>query len=222
MAKIRGGNAQFNSTASALVAQNSSIQCVYCNGPHYSASCPKVTSSQECKEILQRSGRCFNCLKTNHKSQDCDSRKTCCYCHRKHHQSICSQANSQDNKTTSQNLGPNEASQLFDGSSINTTTTTTNNIRSRQTVLLQTPQAMASRDINGSSIPVRVLFDSDSQLSYITERLQDQLHLKPFKFEKLHLNTFGTQNYKTQACAVVRLYLKGCPNGESVAISRGV
>ena len=212
------GNPQSNSTASALVAQNSSIQCVYCNGPHYSASCTKVTSSQERKEILQRSGRCFNCLKTNHKSRDCDSRKTCRYCHRKHHQSICSQANSQD-KTTSQNLGRNEASQLFDGSPTNTTTTTTNNIKSRQTVLLQTAQAMASRDIDGSSIPVRVLFDSGSQLSYITERLQDQLHLKPFKFEKLHLNTFGTQNYKTQACAVVRLYLKGRPNGESVAIS---
>ena len=41
------GNLQPNSTASACVTQNSSIQCVYCNGAHYLASCPKVTSSQE-------------------------------------------------------------------------------------------------------------------------------------------------------------------------------
>ena len=101
----------------------------------------------------------------------------------------------------------------------NTTTTTTNSIKKRQTVLLQTAQAMASSDVNGSSIPVRVLFDSGSQLSCITERLQDQLHLKPFRLEKLHLNTFGTQSYKTQACAVVRLYLSGCHDGEPVAIS---
>ena len=184
-----------------------------------SASCPKVTSSQERKEALQRSGRRFNCLKTNHKSRDCDSRKTCRYCHRKHHQSICSQANSQNNKTTSQNLGHNEASQSSYVMPTNTTTTTTNSIKKRQTVLLQTAQAMASSDVDGSSIPVRVLFDSGSQLSYITERLQDQLRLKPLRFEKLHLNTFGTQSYKTQACAVVRLYLRGCHDGETVAIS---
>ena len=186
------GDLQPNCTASALVAQNSSIHCVYCNGAHYSASCSTVTSSQERKETLQQSGKCFNCLKTNHKSRDCDSRKTCRYCHRKHHQSICSQANSQNNNSISQNLGRNEASQSSDVTPTNTTTTTTNNIKKRQTVLLQTAQTMASRDINGSSIPVRVLFDSGSQLSYITERLQNQLHLKPFRFEKLHLNTFGT------------------------------
>ena len=62
------GNPLHNSTASALVAQNSSVQCVYCNEAHYSASCKRVTGSQEHKEILLRSGRCFNCLKTNHKS----------------------------------------------------------------------------------------------------------------------------------------------------------
>ena len=133
----------------------------------------KVTSSQERKETLQWSGRYFNCLKTNHKSQDCDSRKTCRYCHQKHHQSICSQANSQDNKSASQSLGRNEASQSSNVTPTNTTTTTTNSIEKRQTVLSQTAQAMASRDNNGSSIPVRVLFDSGSQLSYITERLQE-------------------------------------------------
>ena len=141
-------NLRPNSTASALVAQNSSIQCVYCNGAHYLASYPKVTSSQEHKEALQRSGRCFNCLKINHKSRDCDSHKTCRYCHQKHHQSICNQANSQDNKSTNQNLGHNKASQSSDVTPTNATTTATNSIKKRQTVLLQTAQAMASRDIN--------------------------------------------------------------------------
>ena len=33
------GNLLPNPTASALVAHNSSVQCVYCNEAHYSASC---------------------------------------------------------------------------------------------------------------------------------------------------------------------------------------
>ena len=49
--KIRGNQFQSNSTASALIAQNSSVQCVYCNEAHYSASCKRVPGSQEHKEI---------------------------------------------------------------------------------------------------------------------------------------------------------------------------
>ena len=78
---------------------------------------------------------------------------------------------------------------------------------------------MASSDINGSSVPVRVLFDSGSQLSYITEKLQNQLHLNPVKIEKLHLNTFGTRSYKTQACNVVKLYIQAITGGERNSVS---
>ena len=46
---------------------------------------------------------------------------------------------------------------------------------------------MAFSDVDGLSVPVRVLFDRGSQLSYITEKLQNQLRLKPVKIEKLHL-----------------------------------
>ena len=78
---------------------------------------------------------------------------------------------------------------------------------------------MAYRDIDGSSVPVRVLFDSGSQLSYITDKLQTQLQLKPVKIEKLLLNTFGTRGYKTQACNVVKLYLQGLEGVEKVSNS---
>ena len=50
-----------------------------------------------------------------------------------------------------------------------TTTTTTSTFKNQQTVLLQTARAMAYSDIDGSSAPVRV-FDSASQLSYITDK----------------------------------------------------
>jgi len=64
-----------NYTASSLVS-NSLIRCVYCNESHYSASCKRIPNVRECKDILFRTGRYFNCLKTSHKSQDCDSVST--------------------------------------------------------------------------------------------------------------------------------------------------
>ena len=78
---------------------------------------------------------------------------------------------------------------------------------------------MAFSNSSGPFIPVRVLFDSGSQLSYITEKLQSQLSLKPIKIEKLHLNTFGTRNYKTQACNVIKFYLQGLDQREKCSIS---
>ena len=68
--KVVGSRGSFPSTpiAATLVASGSSIRCVYCKGAHYSASCAKFRTPQEHRAILVRTGRCFNCLKNNHKS----------------------------------------------------------------------------------------------------------------------------------------------------------
>ena len=60
-------------------------------------------------------------------------------------------------------------------------TTVTSTFKDQQRVLLQTALAMAYSDIDGSSVPVRVLFNNNSQLSYINDKLQTQLQLKPIK-----------------------------------------
>ena len=79
------------SSASNLVSNDFKIQCAYCEEPHYSASCDKVRAIKDCKDILLKAGKCFNCLKLNHKVKDCYSTRTCRLCHKRHHQSICSQ-----------------------------------------------------------------------------------------------------------------------------------
>jgi len=79
----------FNPTASSLVTNGFSVRCVYCGETHYSASCKKVASVKDRKEALIRMGRCFICLKSNHRARDCDSRRNCCYCHCRHLQSLC-------------------------------------------------------------------------------------------------------------------------------------
>ena len=76
-------------SASTLVSNEFHVQCVYCGGSHYSASCSKVTSIKDRHGILLKGGRCFNCLKSNHKVKDCHSKHTCRNCQKRHHQSIC-------------------------------------------------------------------------------------------------------------------------------------
>jgi len=65
---------------------------------------------------------------------------------------------------------------------------------------------MESRENKQPQAPVYVLFDSGSQLSYISEKLQCQLKIKPTRIEKLHLNTFGTAGLQVSVmwcCEVV-------------------
>ena len=70
-----------------------------------------------------------------------------------------------------------------------------------------------------SMCTVRILFDSGSHLSYVTEGLQHQLNFKQNRIEKLYLNTLGSDSYKSQVCAVVKLYIRGLNREETTSIS---
>ena len=69
------------------------------------------------------------------------------------------------------------------------------------------------------STPVRILFDTGSQRTYVTENLRSKL--KSVQHERLNLNTFGEARYKSQNCDFVHLRLKrpGSGNDETIDIS---
>ena len=163
-------------TAATLVASGSSIRCVYCKGAHYSASCAKFRTPQERRTILMQTGRCFNCLKNNHKSRECESTKTCRYCNGKHHQSICGKVSSNDvhcrnqPSDTSSQSSSNMGTSVTSGNTVDngvtlTSANTTSVSKKHQTILLQTAHAMVRATPDGPSVPVRLLFDNGSQLS---------------------------------------------------------
>ena len=167
-------------TANSLVTNSPSIQCVYCGSEHYSAFCTKFSDVSQQREILTKSGRCFVCLRLNHKSKDYNSQKRCRHCHRSHHQSICDQRPAESPPRAPQDVTP---------SSQSVTTSTTRKGNGNRVILMQTIQAIASD--GGEPVPVRMLLDNGSQLSYVTTSLQSKLNLKPIRREQLHLNTFG-------------------------------
>ena len=194
-----------NPTASSLVTSgNSGIHCAYCNGNHFSASCTKVVTQNERRESLKKSGRCFNCLHSGHRSMNCDSPKNC---HHRHHQSLCEHCPTLKREASQpeKNLEPKSV-----------TTSTSSQTSHKQVVLLQTAQveAVGEYDI----IPVRILLDNGSQLSYITVSLKSRLKLKPVCQERLSLNTFGSDSFTTKGCDLVRVTLKRPGSNEGLEI----
>ena len=155
--KTHGGG--LNPAASSLVTDSYSIKCVYCGEAHYSASCKQVSSVRDHKETLIRMGRCFICLKSNHRARDCESHRNCRYCHRRHHQSLCEPQSTDQHDRKVERVTSAE----------DTTANTINTVKSKQLVLLQTARAEATNGSETRVENVRILFDNGSQRSYITE-----------------------------------------------------
>ena len=135
--------------------------------------------------------------------------KVCRHCGQSHHQSICPSLSSSRNDEKPTTSPPEREV---------SNTTTTNTVRNKGTVLLQTAKATAFNEDNSKSTHVRVLFDNGSQRSYVTSRLKSRLNLKPIKTETLHLNTFGGSTFSKQSCKVVKLRLKK-DEGEEVEVT---
>lgn len=169
-------------TANTLVTSSSDVSktpiCVYCNERHFSASCEKVKDVEKRKTILKESRRCFNCLGKSHTAQDCTSVRKCRKCQGKHHQSICSHR--QESNTQVSNAESSTTQMISNNQTVEKTPPTTTAAGAcKGSVLLQTARAVAT---NGQrAINVRVLFDTGSQRSYITDDAKDKLQLEPIR-----------------------------------------
>ena len=210
-------------TAQALLSNqnqgdSTKIRCAYCNEQHYSASCEKITRLQDRKDILRRDKRCFVCLRIGHVSQECQNSRGCRKCGQRHHQSICARNNHPKPAGTTKET-PDLNNQANPADPAGTTTAkSARTSRKGRAVLLQTAQCTATNADCMRSTAVRVLFDTESQRTYITNSLKLRLGLKPMEKESLRLNTFGDDRVRKETCDIVKLSLqKG--NGERVDIT---
>ena len=164
-------------------------------------------------------GSCFICLKQGHKTNDCTLTKACFYCGQvnSHHRSLCPQkfghirnepahlveeltlqeeeCTSKDEMVTSSNMV-----QEIGYSNENVL------VSSGETVLMQTAMSSVKnpRD-NMMTQTVRILLDTGSHRTYITESLAKELNLKSGRVTDLSLVTFGSkkpQRYKTPTTEV--------------------
>lgn len=200
-------------TATLLSGAHAGPTCCYCQQSHASSECTNVTEVQARREILKSSGRCFNCLRRGHIVGKCRSQNFCQHCKRKHHTSICERKETQPPNTATRPapVTPALNPDALPFESTSTTLCTTE----MKTVLLQTARA---RIYNPSTpqplIELRVLLDSGSQRSYITERARRLLKLDAEGEMRLSIAAFGAAREDPKVCAVVRIgmELKGYPN----------
>ena len=184
--------------------------CCYCQKSHSPMECTAVTDANSRKQMLRANGRCYNCLRKGHIGRSCRSSSKCQRCNGRHHTSIC------ETKTVEQTPNTQREPQV----KLNPTAPsyqpvpTTNNLCSDkgEAVLLQTARAVVHNPSNPEvSIGVRLLFDSGSQRSYITEQAKAQLALEPTREQMLSIATFGSSREQTKVCTVVNvgMCLKG-------------
>ena len=136
--------------------------CIYCREVHSPSKCAKVTDVNARRSLLRKYARCFICLKKGHVSKNCKSSYKCFKCQNRHHISICED----DNKNGDQTI-------------ITFTNKVNNNI------LLQTAKGKVSSVGINKYCDVRILFDSGSQRSYLTDDLRKRLNLRTIRSENL-------------------------------------
>ena len=79
--------------------------CVYCESTdHKPHECTKISHPDERRKYFLKKRLCFNCAGDDHRAMECKSRKTCLFCKRRHHTSICDRGNT-DNSMTATQIG---------------------------------------------------------------------------------------------------------------------
>ncbi|XP_011859870.1 PREDICTED: uncharacterized protein LOC105557283 [Vollenhovia emeryi] len=157
--------------------------CPICSANHYVAVCPKYSSKtvQQRMSIIAKHKLCYNCL-GSHRSSACRVTKRCLKCGHKHHTTIHqlnkfnNSASKQSDKinTTQPNTDhTNTKTPVASGSTVLHSTTA---LKVTSCILLATAQVLIQSQ-KGYIVKARALIDQGSEISLITERLVQRLHL---------------------------------------------
>ena len=135
-------------------------------------------------------------MKQGHRLGECGLKKSCVYCHQwnNHHRSLCQQKFGAENRE-----GANLVQELHadENYSINENAL----LSSGEMVLMQTATADISNPNSKQMQNVRLLFDTGSHRTYITESLAKRLNLKRGEESEINLVTFGSEKPQTQKTA---------------------
>ena len=207
----KGDRRMYNETPVDTFATNvrrgngKNMCCVFCKGDHYNDECEKFKLLSERKQRLITQGRCFVCFKVGHTFRDCPStqRQSCHYCEKRghHNRAICPQKFGNQLEGTSKDADSDNVNPVIDDSSnqpsevVNSTSIGSDQIliASGEKVLLQTANVPIQM-VDGTIIMARVLLDSASHRTFMTEKLAKELKLQTKCKEMLSVSTFGAKN----------------------------
>ncbi|GFQ65178.1 uncharacterized protein TNCT_638431 [Trichonephila clavata] len=188
-------------TASALTT-NARNACVFCdNYEHDSISC-KVLSIPEKREKLRKEGRCYVCFRKFHVSSKCKFKLTPCkICHGNFHNTSI-----RLNKLTNESTLPKESN-----SDVPLTTTAVSHCKidkkdvCNKEVVLQTIYVNVECERNSQTL--LLLFDVESQRTFVTSKLVSKLKAPIIRQENLQIFSFASIKPQTKAFGVTKLRL---------------
>ena len=178
-------------TASALLTESQSQskkgKCAFCDGEHFASKCTVISDVKARKAFVREKRKCFNCLRDNHISKNCKSVNRCHNCKGHHHTAICDNNSRQEHP-------PEE--------------TNTMHIGANTSVLLQTAQAVITDARGDKQIQVKMMFDSCSQRTFVSERVRKFLQLESLGKEHLCIKTFGSDKKDASDLDLVKFHVK--------------
>ena len=172
--------------------QNEEFSCIFCGRKHRSKNCEIITKPETRKDILFKDRRCFICMKKGHISANCRNDMKCFKCKGRHHVAICTSKPS----PTRRDSNPDNRSNDRDNSHANVVSNALLNVNKIDSILLQTARAKVCSTDEKECQNLRLLFDSGSQLSYISPRARNKLKLKTLGTKDMSLKTFGNMKDK--------------------------
>ncbi|XP_066932659.1 uncharacterized protein [Clytia hemisphaerica] len=187
-------------------------KCVFCSKDHASHKCRKVTNVKSRTDMLRRDRRCFLCLKKGHQKRECRVKYICRNCNGKHNIAICfgngdrNERNrerdrdrnrgerDQENRVRNGDRGGEDRERdQDDGESLEEIQQglVMSARAERESILLQTATVYIQDKCKRQGSSSKILFDSGSQRSFVTQALRDKLQLKSERKEKVVIKTFG-------------------------------
>ena len=191
------------------------LKCVFCSRSHWSDECSEYTTQHARMEKPR--GSCFKCLQKGHVAKDFQRQRTCFHCGRNnHHRSLCPNLFTAEDQPSESGLQSVHTPSIQEETKGKAATVACGN-----QVLMQTASTTALNTSGDQSVPVRMILDSGSQRTYITQKLAESLQLKLSHPESVTVATFGSDKPKqiTYQPTELRLTLK---DGSSILIEASV
>ncbi|GFY29283.1 ferredoxin-like protein in nif region [Trichonephila clavipes] len=158
---------------------NNSLKCSCCKMNHLVFKCSKFKemSVKERIQLVNKQKLCMNCLSDRHTESHCNSTFTCHYCKKKHHSLL--HDNNFKNFAMSANKSHRAEGQNQTGNDTNQSKEVAASVNSIQTCFSLLPTLSVNiKNILGENCQVRVMADSGSESTFISEKCLKLLGLK--------------------------------------------
>lgn len=200
-----------DSDSSHSLYQSSTYRCTACfHEQHHLYECARFRGWDVSERInfVNQNQHCYNCLNPFHSVASCDSKYSCNECRENHHTLL--HVDSSNQSTTSLDTCPQTTQQPMNSEIYSPTTSTESDMCSYHITLDKIgilPTAMVyTKDIRGNLHEIRVLLDSASDSSLITEACMKRLHLKPTKVKRSLTGVTGIQAQAIRGITKVTIF----------------